>query len=188
MQELVKAACGFDILNHLNLKSLQEACQSFENIRLDVSSWDELFSELQVTFIDPYLATLGAVFVTHWPRPLAVLAKGDPKDPRVALRFELYLGGLELANGFEELTDPKEQQQRFEEDIRQRRQRRLPDMPMPKRFINALSMGMPPSAGVAVGVDRLLMLATDCEDIQAINPFGVTRCAQTANIEWGSLK
>lgn len=184
MQELVQRACGFDLLEHLNLPALKEACaKHLPHLNIDVEDWDELFFEMQIDRIDPYLEQMGAVFVTHWPRPLAVLARGDSQDPRVALRFELYLGGLELANGFDELTDPHEQRQRFTEDVRRRRALRLPDLPMPTRFLEALERGMPPSAGVAMGVDRLLMLACGAKTIGEVLPFGLLR--NQNQIHWG---
>lgn len=146
--------------------------------------WDELFFELQVTYIDPFLADRGAVFVTDWPTPLAVLARKKPADERVAERFELYVGGVELANGFGELTDPVEQRERFEHDLQVRRERGLPEVPMPERFLEALERGLPASSGVAVGVDRFLMLACGAADIREVVPFAMRRDQETGRIDW----
>lgn len=147
--------------------------------------WAELFFEIQVTHLDPLLERMGAVFVTEWPAPLAVLAKRSARDPRVAERFELYIGGLELANGFGELCDAQEQRQRFEEDLRQRHALGRPGYPIPTRFLAALERGMPPSAGVAMGVDRLLMLATGAGTITQVTPFSLRRDHETGEIGWG---
>ncbi len=178
MQEVVGGACGFDLLDALDHASLLEAARDHALLSarsLDRAEqqgrWDELFFELQVTHIDPFLADRGAVFVTEWPAQLAVLARRHPGDPRVAERFELYVGGIELANGFHELTDADEQRERFEEDIRARRALGLPALPMPDRFVRALEYGLPPSSGVAVGFDRLLMLASGASHIREVLPY-----------------
>lgn len=170
MQEVFKQACGFDLLECLSFEQLRdEVSARFEDLKIDrMQTWDELFFLLQVSFIDPWLATKDAIFVTRWPRPLAVLARADAQDPRVAERFELYIRGVELCNGFGELTDPREQRLRFSDDLRERRLRRLPDMPMPEQFLSALERGMPPSSGVAVGVDRLLMLKVGAKTIDEV--------------------
>ncbi len=192
MQQLVERACGFDLLEALEVDALIEACRTHELLseaslgRAERERrWDELFFELQITHLDPYLAELGAVFVTDWPTPLAVLAQKNPDDPRVAQRFELYVGGVELANGFQELTDPVEQRERFEDDLRTRGERGLPALPTPERFLAALERGMPPSSGVAVGVDRYLMLAAGVDDIREVVPFALRRDAHTGAVVWG---
>ena len=146
--------------------------------------WDDLFFELQVTYIDPWLAERGAVFVTDWPTQLAVLAERDDRDPRVARRFELYVGGVELANGFQELTDPNEQAARFEEDLRRRRAYGLDPLPHPEGFIADLTAGMPPSSGVAVGLDRVLMLATGARTIHEVTPFSLQRDPINGGFSW----
>lgn len=177
MQELCMWSCGFDLLECLSFERLKEAMrEQLPELRIErAQTWDELFFQLQISALDPFLEQLGAVFITHWPRPLAVLAKADEQDPRVAQRFELYIAGVELANGFYELTDPREQRGRFVDDLRERRARRLPDLPMPERFLAALERGVPPSSGVAMGVDRLLMLRTGAATIQEVVHQGLKR-------------
>ena len=178
MRAIVGASCGFDILDALDGPRLLEACESYGLLEATVAdwrrrgptpeTWSDLFSELQLERIDPHLATLGAVFVTDWPAPLAVLAERDPTDERVARRFELYLGGVELANGFAELRDPAEQRRRFAEDLARRRALGLSIPPMPDDFLSALRWGLPPSCGVALGVDRLIALAVGAERLDAL--------------------
>lgn len=209
MQQLVAQSCaGLDLLEALDYDSLRAACQRHGLLPHRVNAphrpqtgqlyalkpsdqpvgedprWAELFFELQITHIDPALEHMGAVFITDWPAPLAVLAARDPKDPRVAKRFELYVGGLELTNGFEELTDPHEQRARFTEDLRARAQEDMAPLPLPSRFLAALEHGMPPSAGVALGLDRLLMLAIGAPTIQHVCPQHLRRDAG-GMIDWG---
>jgi len=89
----------------------------------------------------------------------------------VAERFEVFVGGLELANGFHELADPAEQRRRFEADLAERRQRGLPEVPVDERLLAALASGLPDCAGVALGVDRLVMLKIGSRDIADVISF-----------------
>jgi lysyl-tRNA synthetase class 2 len=191
MQQLIDQTCGFDILGALSFDELLVRCRE-RQLLSDASlrraaehrRWDELFFELQIDYIDPFLSGKGAVFLTEWPTPLAVLARTKPEDRRVAQRFELYIGGVELANGFQELTDPAEQRRRFEQDLITRRAQNLPELPMPERFLEALEWGLPPSSGVAVGVDRYLMLQSGVEHIREVAPFAMSRDPQTGEVAW----
>jgi lysyl-tRNA synthetase class 2 len=111
------------------------------------------------------------LLVTEWPAPTASLARLKPGDPSVAERVELYAGGLELANGFAELTDPAEQRRRFEADLAARRAQGLPPVPLDEAFLAALEEGMPPAAGMALGVERLVMLLTGAETLRDVLAF-----------------
>lgn len=141
----------------------------------DVEQWLDLFFELQVTHLDEHLAGLGAVVLTEWPSHMAVLAAKKEGDARVADRFEIYVGGVECANGFRELTDATEQRERFAEDLEQRLQLARPAYPMPHKFLRAMEKGMPPSSGVAMGFDRVVMLATGAQRIDEVLPFAMRR-------------
>ncbi|GAC87700.1 lysyl-tRNA synthetase [Gluconobacter thailandicus F149-1 = NBRC 100600] len=134
----------------------------------DGESWEDLFFRLLLERIEPVIGRERPTFLTHWPAEQAALAKRDPADKRAALRFELYIGGIELANAFEELTDPVEQRQRFEAD-RQRRLEFSPDQdwPLDKAFLTALP-DMPSCSGIALGFDRLVLLATGAPKIRDI--------------------
>lgn len=132
-------------------------------------TWEDLFFRLLLEKVEPNIGRQNPTFLTHWPLSQAALAKKDPLDPRVALRFELYAGGLELANAFEELTDPLEQRKRFAYD-RQRRSELYPEMKyweMDEELLLSLEK-LPVCSGIAMGVDRLVMLATGVTNIQNI--------------------
>lgn len=121
--------------------------------------------------IEPHLGRGRLTFLCDYPPSQAALAIVRPGNPDVAERFELYLDGVELANGFHELVDALEQRRRFEEDIAQRRELGLTQNPLDEAFLAALSSGMPPSAGVALGVDRLVMLACGVDSIEKVISF-----------------
>lgn len=114
-------------------------------------------------------------FVYDFPSSQAALAKVNPKDERVADRFEVYFKGIELANGFHELDNPNEQLARFEEDNRKRQQMGLPQQPIDYHLIEALKSGLPACAGVALGIDRLIMLALGAAHIDEVVAFPFPR-------------
>ncbi len=139
--------------------------------------WDDLFFTVFLDVIEPKLAASDRPIIVHdWPRPLAALARVCEDDARVVERFEAYVptgsGLLELCNGFGELVDAVEQRARLQEDLRKRAERGLPAYPVDERFLAALDE-MPPSSGVALGVDRLAMLILGAKDIADVLPFAV---------------
>jgi lysyl-tRNA synthetase class 2 len=126
--------------------------------------------------VEPALADLppssvGGVVLDRWPASMASLARRFAHAPHLAERFEIYLQGIELANGFSELVDPHEQRERFEVDLQARRRTGRPIYPIDERFLRALHDGCPPAAGVALGVDRLVMALTGSDDIAGVTPF-----------------
>jgi len=121
--------------------------------------------------VEPALAGGPPVILYDFPAPLAALSRLRDDDPSVAERFELYAGGLELANAFGELTDPGEQVRRLEQDQRQREELGAEVYPLDRRFVEALREGMPPSAGIALGVDRLVMLLGGAPHIDEVVAF-----------------
>jgi len=128
-------------------------------------TWEDLFFRLLLERIEPHLGRDHPTFLTHWPAAQAALARRSPNDPRVAERFELFVGGIELANAFVELTDPAEQRARFLEDRARRHAMYGEDWALDEDFLAALEHGMPPAAGIAVGFDRLAMLASGADRI-----------------------
>jgi len=110
-------------------------------------------------------------FITDFPKPISPLSKASPTDPSVAERFEFFVGALETANGFSELNDPEEQYQRFKDQVQQRERGDEEAMVMDEDYIRALSYGMPPAAGIGVGIDRLVMLLANKHSIRDVILF-----------------
>ena len=131
----------------------------------DNETWEDLFFRLLLDRIEPNLGRQNPTFLTHWPTAQAALARRDPADPRVAERFELFVCGIELANAFVELTDPVEQRARFVVERERRHAMHGPDWKLDEDFLAALEHGMPPSAGIALGFDRLAMIASGADRI-----------------------
>ena len=109
--------------------------------------------------------------ITDFPKPISPLSKASPADPAVAERFELIINGMECANGFSELNDPEEQYQRFLEQVRRREGGDEEAMVMDEDYIRALSYGMPPAAGIGIGIDRFVMLLTNRQSIRDVILF-----------------
>ncbi|MCA1816196.1 MAG: lysine--tRNA ligase, partial [Acidobacteria bacterium] len=124
---------------------------------------------LFATVVEPYL--VHPTFIYSYPKPISPLSKASPDDPSVAERFELYCAGMEIANGFSELNDPVEQYARFEDQARQRERGDEEAMQTDVDYVRALSYGMPPAAGIGIGVDRLTMLLTNKKSIRDVILF-----------------
>jgi lysyl-tRNA synthetase class 2 len=150
--------------------TLEQAFRRFAPCSLAEAMEDDRFEEMLVDHIEPCLEEAGPVFLYDYPLSQGALARRKKENQEVVERFELYLGGLELANGFSELTDEKEQRQRFTEEILRRRATGKVVYPLPEHFLQALG-DMPPAAGVALGVDRLAMIFTDSPTIDRIVAF-----------------
>jgi lysyl-tRNA synthetase class 2 len=142
-------------------------------IRLaDDDSWGDIFSRVLVERIEPRLGLGRATVLSEYPAVLSALARPKPGDPRVAERFELYGCGIELANGFGELTDPAEQRRRLAAEMSEKERIYGERYPLDEDFLAALAE-MPQASGVALGLDRLVMLATGAPDIDHVmwTPF-----------------
>jgi len=125
----------------------------------------ELFEE----FAEPHL--IQPTFITDFPKPVSPLSKASPADPSVAERFEYFVAAIESANGFSELNDPEEQYQRFKDQVQQRERGDEEAMVMDEDYIRALAYGMPPAAGIGVGIDRLVMLLANKHSIRDVILF-----------------
>ena len=136
---------------------------------------DTLLQLLFSLYIEPVIGAEVPCFVFGFPASQAALAKVNEQDPRTADRFEVYFKGVELANGFYELANAGEQRQRFGNDNAQRRSLGLPELPVDEFFLAALEAGLPDCAGVALGIDRLLMLKLGVSHIQDVIAFPVSR-------------
>jgi elongation factor P--(R)-beta-lysine ligase len=139
------------------------------------ASRDEMLDLLMSTKVGPRLGRNALTFLHRYPASQAALARLDPLDRRCALRFELYCEGIELANGFHELASQQEQRTRFEHDLEERRRRGLPAHAPDERLLAALEAGLPDCSGVALGFDRLVMLATGARHIDEVLPFPTER-------------
>ncbi|MDX2234478.1 MAG: EF-P lysine aminoacylase EpmA [Hyphomonadaceae bacterium] len=130
-------------------------------------TWSDLFARVLVQCVEPHLGAGRATILHDYPLAEAALARPAAHDPRLAERFELYVCGVELANGFGELTDPSEQRRRFEADMAEKARRYGERYPIDEDFIAALGH-MPPASGCALGFDRLVMLATGAPDVRTV--------------------
>lgn len=161
VDEAFREYAGFSILEHLAPSELAARVRGAQA----GDSWNDLFHRVFLEQVEPRLmAQPRPLFLTHYPAPLASLARLSPEDPRVSERFELYFGGMELANGFGELVDPDVQRQRFERDRVERVQNGFADYPFDERFFAALAT-LPPSAGIALGFDRLVLALVGGSDL-----------------------
>lgn len=170
VRELFAAHAGIALAGDEPAPVLRQAAVEAGVALGSATAWDDIFYQVFLDRIEPALGKSAPTFVFDWPKPLGALARPHPDDPRLVERFELYAGGLELANAFGELTDPVEQRRRFEEEARLRAARGKAVYPVDEALLEALPR-MPPTAGIALGLDRLIMLALGCADISEVLSF-----------------
>lgn len=137
----------------------------------DQDSWEEVFNLIYLQAVEPHLGQDRPTIIYDFPAPFAPLAKTNPCDPRVKERFELYLFGVELADGYSELTDPIEQERQFQKEAGRRKRLGKKHHPIDWDFITALKEGLPACSGVALGVDRLIMILADKTEIKDVILF-----------------
>lgn len=152
--------------------ALQKGVPGIE--QLDLPHRDAWLDLLMTHCIEPAMGA-GLCFVYDYPASQAALARVRPDDPPVAERFELYIDGVEVANGFHELADAAEQRRRFEQDLQARSNANLPLPPMDEWLLEALARGLPDCAGVALGVDRLFMRSIGADHIDRVIAFPLER-------------
>jgi len=133
----------------------------------DDDDWSDMFAKILTLRVEPRLGSERPCVLYEYPACEAALARVSPRDPRVAERFELYVCGVELANGFGELTDPVQQRARFEKEMAKKERVYGQRYPLDEALLAALT-GMPPASGVALGFDRLVMLATGAPNIDSV--------------------
>ena len=124
----------------------------------------ELFESVESYLIQP-------TFIIDYPKSISPLSKASPENPNIAERFELFINGMEVANGFSELNDPVEQYERFKDQMKERETGDHEAMVMDEDYIRALAYGMPPAAGIGIGIDRLVMLLTNKHSIRDVILF-----------------
>ncbi len=159
-------------VHRASIEELAGACAADKQLRTSIGEDRDAWLDLLMsTAIAPRFATDGLTVVRHYPVSQAALARACPADPRTADRFEVFCGDMELANGYVELTDAHEQQRRIEHDLARREQRGQTTNPVDAAFLAALEHGLPPCAGVAVGVERLHMTLAGTNDIGDVMTF-----------------
>ncbi|RDE97064.1 elongation factor P--(R)-beta-lysine ligase [Aggregatibacter kilianii] len=163
---------GLDPLS-ADLSELAEKAKKHQLIGAENENRDTLLQFLFSTVVEPQIGQEAPVVVYHFPASQAALAQISSEDLRVAERFEFYYKGLELANGFHELSDAREQLRRFQQDNLQREKMGLPVRAIDTRLLAALQAGIPNCSGVALGVDRLLMIAMGTESIKDVISFAI---------------
>jgi lysyl-tRNA synthetase class 2 len=150
--------------------SVREAYRRYAGITMEQALEEDRFDEEMVQAIEPMLGLDRPVFLYDYPAERGALARLKKEDPTVAERFELYIGGVEIANAFSELIDADEQRARFAEEAAYRHSMGKPPYPFPERFLADLP-AVPPAAGIALGVDRLVMLLLDAASIDEVVAF-----------------
>ena len=165
---LNSAAGNNPIFSSYDFITVDEAFRRYAGVSAFEADKDDSFDELMVTRVEPNLGRDGLTFLMDYPASRASLSRLSAVDPKVAERWELYRNGLELANAFGELTDGAEQRRRFEAALKFRAENNMHPYPEPVEFYAALDRGLPQSSGCAIGVDRLLMLLCNAEDIRDV--------------------
>lgn len=130
--------------------------------------WEDVFFKVMLDRVEPRLGAGRPTVLHDYPACQAALSRRKPGEPRLAERFELYVAGVELANGFSELTDAAEQERRFRADAALKRRLYATEVPIDRDFLDALAFGMPESAGIALGFDRLAMLCCGADRIEDV--------------------
>ena len=164
---------GIDLLSTIrpngttDAGALREEAEAAGMRLADDDTWSDILSKILTTRVEPNLGLGRPTVLDRYPAAEAALARRVPDDPRVAERFELYACGVELANGFGELTDPAEQRRRFEAEMEEKARVYGERYPLDEDFLEALAL-MPPASGIALGFDRLVMLATGAPRIEEV--------------------
>ena len=152
-----------------NRKSLEERLKALGAPLKGNEKTGKLWTKLFDLLVEPKL--IQPTFISHYPLDVSPLARENQENPEITDRFELFIGGREIANAFSELNDPRKQRQRFEEQIASRGDDEEVPPELDEDFIRALEVGMPPAAGEGIGVDRLVMLFTDSPSIRDVILF-----------------
>jgi lysyl-tRNA synthetase class 2 len=172
--DAIREATGIDIMEHESGAALAAAIQAAGiDIPTDDLEWPALADDLFSKKVEPTL--IQPTFVTDYPKALSPFAKDDPDKPGLTQRFEAFAGGMEFANAFSELNDPDEQRARFEAQVRLAEAGDEEAQPYDEVFVQALEQGMPPTGGIGIGIDRLVLLMTGRRSIREIVLFPAMR-------------
>lgn len=160
-----------DLDEFMDLNNARKICRQHGYQVEDENAWEELYHQIFLNEVEPKLPKEQPLILYDYPAPLAALSKIKMFNPKYAERFEFYIGGLELGNGYSELTDAKEQEKRLMTDMETRKRKKMRVFDYDRQFVEALKSGIPKTAGIAVGVDRLVMLFSDSKDIHEVTPL-----------------
>ncbi|MBP9761066.1 MAG: EF-P lysine aminoacylase GenX [Candidatus Magasanikbacteria bacterium] len=167
MRALWQETIGVDLNDYLDRDALFSLCVTKEYNPKNDEPYEDLFFRIFLNEIEPKLAHMGIVCVHHYPLPLAALSKASETDTGYAERVEVYIDGIEVGNGFSELTDAHEQKNRLMAEQVRRKELGKPVYDIDEEFITAVGE-LPPCAGIAIGVDRLVQIFTGCKNINSV--------------------
>jgi len=162
-------------LTDVELKALARKSLTDAGGDLNAMSRDTILNLLLAECVEPMLAEMGPIFLIDYPASQAALAKVRPDTPDVAERFELYINGIELCNGYHELTNADELRERMKQQNQLRIESKLEPLPVQSHLLDAMEHGLPACSGVALGVDRLIMLALDQSQMDHVIAFPFDR-------------
>jgi lysyl-tRNA synthetase class 2 len=176
LRDAIREQTRVDILEHADLGSLREAVRSAGLDPGDAPTWGTLVDLLFSEHVEPGL--IQPTMITDYLLELSPLSKRSTQDPRLVERFEPFMAGMEVGNGFSELNDPDDQRARFEASRRDREAGDEEAHPLDEDFLQALELGMPPTGGLGVGVDRLVMILADAPSLREVIAFPHMRPAE----------
>lgn len=168
--DLFREKAGIDLNQALDTEGIKRQASHLSCHITDEDDWESCFHKIYLDYIEPDLGSNCPVWISDYPSQMGLMAKRKTSDPRYVERIELFIGGMELANGYSELTDPEEQNKRFVQDQFEKQRQGL-HYPVDDELIEAMQIGMPTCSGIALGFDRLMMLLTDTPRIEDILTF-----------------
>jgi lysyl-tRNA synthetase class 2 len=171
MAELVKEKTGLDFLG-MGEEEARGAAQKITGEKVQ-GGWGRALEAVFAAKVEDDL--VAPTHVTDFPREISPLAKAHRSDPRLTERFETYVNGWEIANAFSELTDPRDQLDRFAAQMQERERGDDEAQMLDEDFVTALEYGLPPTGGLGIGIDRLVMLLTDSPSIRDVIAFPTLR-------------
>jgi len=181
ISELFRKHVGIDLNKDLSIESLKKGAKA-QKIRFDdKDEWETLFFRIFLEKIEPELRGCTPIFVKDYPVQLGLMAKRKQQNQNFVERLELYIGGVELANGYSELLDPDEQRERFLKEQKKKQEKEGRLYTIDDELVSALEKNIPPSAGMALGVDRLIMLFLDKNDIRDVILFPLHEWIEARN-------